>query len=1376
MNTCHCHKEINRDGSSQLNRYLKALDPSYVPIDGRRIEDLLVYARSYASQIRFYDLGEKENSRGSWEEFFSRDMAVIIASLSVFDLEGIRKNYDQSRKKIEENPNADNFAALFAPILGVVTQLDHWYSVAIAENPLHNDLEVSINSNLRGHMKKVVAYEKGFNELNSIDSLQLDYSEIKNEDIWGIKDTIEPDSSIYQGSDLNEKIRHASLFIDDIFHVFYACLSHLINKSEDYMHFALEKYPGHQPHMALFIAFLKLFHLAQEQMNGLTEKILDFYYRDVLHLEEKSSIPDRVHLIFELAKDVAEYHLPPGTMLNAGKDPSGKEQVYKTKTDLVINQSKVKELKTIFIEKEPLPKKPSNVIRTIFARPVANSLDGFGEKFTDTFSKWHTFGQGSPKEVSPKNICQEIEFKKNLSIRKDQTKIGFAIASPQLLLQGGNRLIQIKLERPNSKKIGFKAADDRISKNYSEIWLTGEKGWVKIDSLMDNDLKDDLVEMMRDSKGIFSMNVPNDKSSYCVGFKSIFIFLPIAEQSIIAFNPKLHSGCDFKTTHPVMRVMINPEINLKEEDFHGFKADDLSIRVKVGSIFPPANAGTTVKLQDKESTVPEVNHLDGLKTLVLQNDLGLIPPNGAFDPFTPYPFPGKSLYIGSHEVFNKPVNQLAINIKKTNPQDSNEKYNVCVLQNRCWTELSPDGELDFDISNLKSDILYLKSNEEEGENEDKKDIEHLDLDRMPITPVTRWQSLSEKGFIRLNFTLPLLKNTKKAILTAQNLVSSEIKESFLIAQNIAPFLEIKELSVSYDSNLSKLENGTDQFFHVYPFGVVETYLELENQEGNGSNNGGFIENEFSMLKEKNNLLVNAHNILLPQFTYLDPDKHLPIEPGDNGAGPSLHPKGKRVAKTIGLRDNLKKRRVIRAIGVREGTEDHNNQYSGEIQEEGMLFIGLEGAKPPQSVSLLFQFAEGSAEDEEKDPPPIHWSYLSNNEWIPLNKENLVSDGTLGFQTTGVVKIDVPSDATNHNTIISDGLHWLCASMTENSNRIPQLVNVVAQVVLAQFEDQNNDQIHYEEPLPGQTIKSLSLKVAEIIGVDQPFASFDGKPKEIGKKFYTRASERLRHKDRAINTWDYERLILNRFPGIFKVKCIPHTDPNCLCRHSGSANGNNKTYCCGPQIAPGHVLVIPISNLKNRIAINPLQPKTSRRVLLEIEDYLKKRTSPFVKVHARNPMYEQILVSFKVKFHSGIDKGYYLKKLNDEIVHFLTPWAFDEKVEVKFDQKIYASAIINFIEERRYVDFITDFIMDICLDRCCYPFSENEKENVKSVHDDICGCDEMEFFLQVEDKMNGVTVAKPSTPRSILVSFPRHNILPYVEPEPTLPCSDIEEKT
>jgi len=37
--------------------------------------------------------------------------------------------------------------------------------------------------------------------------------------------------------------------------------------------------------------------------------MLNFYYKDVLHLAPKPSIADRVHIVFELAQDIVDYDL-----------------------------------------------------------------------------------------------------------------------------------------------------------------------------------------------------------------------------------------------------------------------------------------------------------------------------------------------------------------------------------------------------------------------------------------------------------------------------------------------------------------------------------------------------------------------------------------------------------------------------------------------------------------------------------------------------------------------------------------------------------------------------------------------------------------------------------------------------------------------------------------------------------------------------------------------------------------------------------------------------------------------------------------------------------------------------------------------------------
>ena len=115
MSNCNCHTKTITDGSGQLGRYLKALDPAYAPIDDRSIKDLLVFAKRYAAQVRFYDVpgeepeGDIKPAQSNWREFFRRDMAVIAASIGVLDIANMKAEYDELRERLDEEPSVEKF-------------------------------------------------------------------------------------------------------------------------------------------------------------------------------------------------------------------------------------------------------------------------------------------------------------------------------------------------------------------------------------------------------------------------------------------------------------------------------------------------------------------------------------------------------------------------------------------------------------------------------------------------------------------------------------------------------------------------------------------------------------------------------------------------------------------------------------------------------------------------------------------------------------------------------------------------------------------------------------------------------------------------------------------------------------------------------------------------------------------------------------------------------------------------------------------------------------------------------------------------------------------------------------------------------------------
>jgi hypothetical protein len=357
-----------------------------------------------------------------------------------------------------------------------------------------------------------------------------------------------------------------------------------------------------------------------------------------------------------------------------------------------------------------------------------------------------------------------------------------------------------------------------------------------------------------------------------------------------------------------------------------------------------------------------------------------------------------------------------------------------------------------------------------------------------------------------------------------------------------------------------------------------------------------------------------------------------------------------------------------------------------LSSEAELYIGLAGLVPPQSLALLFQVADGTANPLASKPVPhIDWSYLVDDLWVPF-LQNAVVDATGGLLDSGIVTFAVPRDASSENSLLPAGQYWIRAAVHEASDAVCRLKLVAAQALEAVFADQGNAPDFSAAPLPPGTVAQLAAPDASVKGITQPYPSFGGRGAESGTDFYRRISERLRHKDRAIDLWDYERLVLEAFPAIYKVKCLNHTQYE-------PADNLGGGLCSGGiyrELAPGHVTLIALPNLRGQVQRDPLKPYTSLGLLGEIQAYLARRCSGFVQLHVKNPQFEEVRVSFTLKLRDGYDEAYYTTQLQQAITRFLSPWAFDGDGTPSFGGKIYKSALIHFVETQACVDYVTDF--------------------------------------------------------------------------------------
>lgn len=346
--------------------------------------------------------------------------------------------------------------------------------------------------------------------------------------------------------------------------------------------------------------------------------------------------------------------------------------------------------------------------------------------------------------------------------------------------------------------------------------------------------------------------------------------------------------------------------------------------------------------------------------------------------------------------------------------------------------------------------------------------------------------------------------------------------------------------------------------------------------------------------------------------------------------------------------------------------------------EGELYLGVSGLVPAQNLALLFQVVDGTANPLAVKPENhLRWSYLRHNEWVTFPTD-AVGDLTDGLLASGIVTLAVPADATTTNTLLPAGLHWFRIAVASATDAVCRLLGVAAQAARATSRVPAGAATLTTD-LPAGTITKLEVPDAAVKAVSQPYPTFGGRPVEDGAAFAARVSERLRHKDRAITMWDYEHLVLEAFPGIYQARCLNHT------RYDPTTCGAGEYS----ELAAGHVTVVTIPDLAVPNPRDPLRPFTSLRVLGEVDRFLRARMSCFATLHVRNPQFEEVRVALRVRLRDGVDETFHLNRLRQEITEFLSPWAFRAGARPDFNGIVHKSVLVNFIEERAYVDYVTD---------------------------------------------------------------------------------------
>jgi hypothetical protein len=353
----------------------------------------------------------------------------------------------------------------------------------------------------------------------------------------------------------------------------------------------------------------------------------------------------------------------------------------------------------------------------------------------------------------------------------------------------------------------------------------------------------------------------------------------------------------------------------------------------------------------------------------------------------------------------------------------------------------------------------------------------------------------------------------------------------------------------------------------------------------------------------------------------------------------------------------------------------------QYKDAGNFIIGIK-ASDAEQVNLFFHLYNNSlpmdalsgATDTATAGPaqePLKWSYLVENQWRPLASHQLLSDSTHNFKVSGIINLQLPRALTTNNTRLSAGLLWLRVSANLQLENFSHIHTVNAQAIKATWASGDHPAAAQPMTLKAGAITRSRQSLPGIAAVTQVCSSFNGVPAETAAGLRQRMSERLRHKQRALTPMDYEMLILERFPQVFKVKCFAN-----VCSQDTS------------RLYPGHLLIIPVPYLQPGQEIN-FQPHFDGYLIETIAQFVRKLAPAFSHIAVENPVYEAIQIRCAVHIKVGHPRGESQNQLNRQLCEFISPWhSYGNRVH--FGWSINEQEIKSFIHNLDYIDHVTDF--------------------------------------------------------------------------------------
>jgi hypothetical protein len=769
-----------RDGVSQSERRLDALMPANLRIDERTQDDLLLFLSEIAGQFNYYNL--YNDREGSWQEFFSADLQIVLLSISKLDFTSYQDKYQQIQEQLQV---AEGDAAL-RPILSIFFNMI--YEIALLLQEKLNQVSVAdheketgeydehLSESISGYVYRLLLYEKQASQL-----FQHKYDLRTSHTDKLVKELF---ASAYEKSlqDDTEDMFLGYQSLNEIYTGLRSRFYQVASASKQYLDRKILPFK-HQPHIGLIKAFTGLYGHMQEHLNHFTERHLDYYYKNVLGIQLRPAIPDQVHLCIEALPQTLPVTIPRDTLFPAG------DTNFRLTHDLKLSQTKIKALRTVFISDykqiSAHDLRQSDIMEAQIYKASYDVLPAAAFLPESVPVKaWALGGEDQHELPDNQRTMQEAD-------------IGFILASPVLNLTEGYRTIVISIY---FEPVSF-AYMRAYVKNYAQVKQRREE------TILNELLAAAFLISYTTATGWedisrHTIKINLDEKLNCI---NINITLEAAEPPFSIYVPLIH-GDAYETKQPLVKLLLN------NYSFH--------------------NAFSFMRSLEIERIAINAN-VKGYKSVHLYNNVGPLSAENPFQMFGPQPVIGTYLDIRNSNIFNRYTKDFTIGIEWLDVPNTEGGFNTYYdaynagFKNESFKIKISNGYMQAD----KDLPLFETYRDADGKvflNNTTK-LKQADFQRLLFN-----NSPSTDGMVRVELSAP-----QEAF--GQRLYTQLFPE--IVTHNAGRWVKKRPLpnmpytpmvkSITLDYTLEQAEilksdkdtsegNGI-QIFHLYPFGFRQAY-------------------------------------------------------------------------------------------------------------------------------------------------------------------------------------------------------------------------------------------------------------------------------------------------------------------------------------------------------------------------------------------------------------------------------------------------------------------------------------------------------------------------------------------------------------------------